>query len=151
MSSSYSGYTNTYSQARISYYGISGIPTFILRWYNKCIWRQFTEPTASYLTKYNQRIAVTSNFTIAMNGMHNGLDYTVVLTVEKVNPYSGTNLVAHLALTESDLNYGGSTYNHVTRLFVPGASGTPVNFTTKSHTDCCPWIHKECKLGSQRL
>jgi hypothetical protein len=128
VSSSAGGFTNIYSQARISYYGISGIPNSFFDGITNVLGGS-TGTYNQFLTKYNQRIAIPSNFTISLNGMNEGLDYTVVLTMENVEPYSGTNLVAHLAMTESSLNYGGSTYNFVTRLFVPGANGTPVNFT----------------------
>ncbi len=83
-----------------------------------------------FLAKYNQRKAVLSNFTISVNGGCTGLDYSVMMTMEKVNPYSGTNLVAHLAITESNRSYGGDIFNYITRLFVPSANGTPVNFTS---------------------
>jgi hypothetical protein len=83
-----------------------------------------------FLSKYNQRIAIPSDFTILLNGMSDGLDYTVVLTMENVEPYSGSNLVAHLAVSESGLTNGGNTFNYVTRLFVPDANGTPVDFSS---------------------
>ena len=83
-----------------------------------------------FLTKYNQRIAVPSNFTIALNGFNDGLNYTVVATMENVEPYSGTNLVLQFTVTESHLMYSGSEFNYVNRLMVPGASGTPVSFTS---------------------
>jgi hypothetical protein len=152
VSSSYSGFTNAYSQARISYYGISGIPNSYFDGITNVV-GGYSGTYSEFLAKYNQRIAIPSNFTIAINGMNNGLNYTVVLTMENVYPYSGTNLVAHLALTESNLNYGGSTYNHVTRLFVPNASGTSVNFTSNpiqtvvlNFTKNASWVISNCEL-----
>jgi hypothetical protein len=59
-------------------------------------------------------------------------DYTHKLTLENVEPYTGSDLVAHLAVNESGLTYGSSTYNFVTRLFVPDANGTPVDFSSNA-------------------
>jgi hypothetical protein len=78
--SSYSGFTNTYSQARISYYSISSIPNSFFDGVTNVLGGS-AATYGQFLAKYNQRKAVLSNFTIAMNGMHEGLDYTVVLTM----------------------------------------------------------------------
>ncbi len=93
VSSSAGGFTNQYSQARITYYNISGIP----RSYFDGITYVSGGGTGTYnsfLTKYNQRIVVPSSFNVSMNGMNEGLDYTVVLSLENVEPYTGTNLVS---------------------------------------------------------
>ncbi len=128
VSSSGGGLTNQYSQARVSYYGIGGIPsTFFDGVLN--VLGGSTNTYNQFVQKYNQRKAIPSKFNVFINGTNTGLNYTVVLTLENVDPYSGSNLVAHLAAHESGLTYGGSTYNHVTRLFVPNASGTPVSFS----------------------
>jgi hypothetical protein len=151
-SSSGGGFTNIYSQARISYYGISGIPNSFFDGITNVLGGG-TGTYNQFLNKYNQRIAVPSNFTIAVNGMHEGLNYTVVLNMEMVEPYSGTNLVAHLGVTESDLPYGGDIFNYVTRLFVPSASGTPVNFSSNPNqtvvldfTMNASWVLENCEF-----
>ena len=128
VASSQGGLTNIYSQARIAYYNISGIPDSYFDGILN-VSGGWSGTYNEFLAKYNQRIAVPSNFTILMNGMNDGLDYTVVLTMENVEPYSGTNLVAHLALTQSNCSYGGSIFNYVTRRLYPAASGTPVDFS----------------------
>jgi hypothetical protein len=152
VSSSSGGFTNVYSQARISYYNISGIPNTYFDGITN-VSGGSTSTYSQFLAKYNQRIAIPSNFTIAINGTNNGSNYSVMLTMEKVNQYSGTNLVVHLALTESNLSYGGSTYNHVTRLFVPGTAGTPVNFdsnpiqtVTLEFSKNVNWVGNNCEL-----
>jgi len=129
VSSSAAGFSNQYSQARISYYGIGGIPESIFDG-TLSVMGGYSGTYNEFLSKYNQRIAVESNFTVLLNGMNEGLDYTVVLTMENVEPYSGSNLVAHLAVSESGLTNGGNTFNYVTRLFVPDANGTPVDFSS---------------------
>ncbi len=127
--SSAGGFTNQYGQARLSLYGISGIPNSFFDGITNVLGGG-TSTYNAFVTKYNQRIAIPSNFTVGINGFNDGLDYTVLMALENVEPYAGTNLVAHLAVTESNCSYGGSVYNFVTRLFVPGTSGTPLDFST---------------------
>jgi hypothetical protein len=89
----------------------------------------------TYLAKVNQRLAVPSNFTLALNGFNDGLNYTVIVTMEMVEPYTGTNLVMQFTVTESHIpeNWGGLTeVNHVNRLMVPGANGTLLDFSTQT-------------------
>lgn len=130
-SSSGGNLPSSYATARMNYYGISGIPNS----YFDGITNVSGGGTGTYnafLAKYNQRIAVASNFTAAINGAGDGLDYTVMLNFEMVEPYSGTNLVAHLAVNESGIVNGGSTYNYATRLFTPDANGTPLDFSSST-------------------
>jgi PKD repeat protein len=50
-----------------------------------------------------------------------------------VEPYSGGDLVFHLAITESNIPYtwyNQTEVNHVCRLMVPDAYGTPLDFST---------------------
>jgi hypothetical protein len=152
VASSGGGFTNIYSQARVAYYGISGIPNSYFDGITNVLGGS-TNTYAQFLAKYNQRIAVPSNFTIGLNGMNEGLDYTVLLNMEMVEPYPGTNLVAHLALTQSHCSFGGSLYNFVTRLFVPNASGTPVYFTSNpvqtavlQFTMNSAWVLDDCEF-----
>jgi len=89
----------------------------------------------AYLAKVNQRMAIPSNFTLAVNGFNEGLDYTVLVTMEMVEPFAGTNLVLQFTVTESHIpqNWGGLTeVNHVNRLMVPGATGTPLDFSSQT-------------------
>jgi hypothetical protein len=86
----------------------------------------------NYLGKVNQRMGVMSSFTLAMNGFNENLAYTILITAEKVAPYTGTNLVLHFAWVESHIpeNWQGLTeVNFVNRLMVPGANGTPIDFS----------------------
>lgn len=86
----------------------------------------------NYLGKVNQRMGVMSSFNLAMNGFNEDLAYTILITAEKVAPYTGTNLVLHFVWVESHIpeNWGGlSEVNFVNRLMVPGANGTPLDFS----------------------
>jgi len=129
VSSSAGGLTNVYSQARITYYGIGGIPESFFDGVTSVLGGG-TGTYNSFVSKYNQRIAVPSNFTVGINGFNDGNDYTVLVTVDNVEPYTGTNIVLHFAVTESGFAYGGDVYNHVTRLLAPDQNGTPLDFTS---------------------
>ena len=127
-------YTNTASNTRASYYGgMSSIPT---AYFDGIINVGGGSHTASmytsYLPKYQQRIAILSSFTIDMAVSSSGLDYTVDVTVTKVDEYDGTNLVFQLALTESHIQeawQGQSELMFVERLMAPSASGTALDFS----------------------
>jgi len=131
VASSGGGFTNIYSQARITYYGISGIPNSFFDGITNVLGGS-TGTYSQFLTKYNQRIDVSSHFTIQLNGNHTGLNYDVIATIEKVGTYTGANPVFQFAISESNLSYSGDVYNHVTRLLAPNANGTTVNFTSGS-------------------
>ena len=145
-------FANTYSVARNSYYGNILYPTAMFDGVLSVEGGSYQ----SYLSKYNQRIAIPSSFTLAMNGFNDGLDYTVVITAEKVDAYSGTNLVLQFGLTESEISYSWQGQNHlnfVNRLMVPNAYGTPLNFSDKeteivtlNFTIDASWVTEHCEL-----
>jgi len=131
VASSYSGFTNVYSQARITYYGISGIPNSFFDGVLNVLGGS-TGTYSQFVTKYNQRINIQSFFTIQLNGTHTGLNYDVLATITKVGNYTGANPVFQFVISESNLSYGGDVFNHVTRLMVPNANGTTLNFSSGS-------------------
>ena len=152
VSSSAGGFTNPYSQARVSYYGISGIPNSYFDGITNVLGGS-TGTYSAFLAKYNQRIAVPSDFTASINGFNDGLDYTVVLNFEKVAPNSATNIVAHLVVTESGRSYGGSVFNYITRLMVPNQNGTPVDFSSNPNQSVSldfsmapDWVINNCEF-----
>jgi hypothetical protein len=142
-------YQNTYSTARISYYGITGFPHVK---FDGILSQSGASGNMypNYLNKVNQRMNVLSNFTLLMNGSNEDLAYTIMITAEKVAPYAGTNLVLHFVWVESHIpqNWGGLTeVNFVNRLMVPGASGTPLDFSvnpvqaiTLNFTKTASWV-----------
>jgi len=128
VASSGGGLTNPSSQARISYYGISGIPNSYFDG-TISVLGGGTGTYNAFVNAYNTRKAIESDFTVAINGFNSGSDYTVLMSMENVEPNTSSSLVAHLAVTESGC-VSGSVYNYVTRLFVPSANGTPVDFSS---------------------
>ncbi len=73
-----------------------------------------------------------------------------------VEPYAGSNLVLHLAVTESHIPYtwyGLPELNHVCRLMVPGANGTPLDFSSSDTLEFDfsfsldpEWVTENCEL-----
>jgi len=116
------------SNARNSYYNITGYPTAYFDGGNPVVGGSHTVSSyPSYLLKYNAAIAVLSDFTLDMTYTHTGLDYDVAIDIDEVGNYAGTNLVIHLALTESHIeeNWQGMTeLNFVSRAMYPDQNGT---------------------------
>ncbi len=127
-------YANNYSNARNSYYAITGYPTAAFDGLLKVVGGNHTTSMfPQYLPKYNQRIAIPSNIDMSMAVSNTGLDYTVVVTMTKVGNLTATNMVLQFCLTQSNImvNWQGQTHlEHVNRLMVPDQSGTPVDFTS---------------------
>jgi hypothetical protein len=129
-------YAYTASNARNTYYNITGYPTAFFNGGNSVVGGSHTESMyGSYLPKYNSAIAVLSDFTMDLSETHNGLDYTVTIDVNEVGNYTGENLVVQLALTESHIqvNWQGMTeVNFVSRAMYPSHLGTTYTGGTSS-------------------
>lgn len=150
-------FQNDYSLARHSYYGGGGVPN---AWFGGVQNVIGGYPSGSmytnYLPVYNQRIAIQSNFTVAMNGFNDGSDFTVLVTIENVEPYAGTNLVLQFTLTESHIphSWGGLTEaNHVNRFMAPDQFGTPLDFSSSTTQTVLlefsadpSWVIEDCEL-----
>ncbi len=151
-------YTNTYSNARNSYYSITGFPTSkfdgVLTYVGGGSASQSNYN--NYLPLYNQRIAINSSFIIQLNGSSIGNDYSVIATVTKVATYSGPNPVLHFVLTQSNIaqSWQGMTeLNFVERLMVPNQNGTIINFSSGdvqvanlSFTKDVSWPLADCEI-----
>ncbi len=125
-------YANTYSNARNSYYNITSYPTAVFDGLLKVVGGSHTVSMyPQYLPKYNQRIAILANLTLSMDVTHNGLNYTAVITINKVNTITATDLKLHFFVTQSNImqNWQGQTHlEHVNRLMVPNQNGTAISF-----------------------
>lgn len=150
-------FQNSYATARISYYGMSGFPTAKFDGVLTKVGGNHTQSMYSqYLALYNQRIVIPSSFTLSINGNNTGLNYDVMITADKVASFTGTNLVLHLALTESEIPYnwqGMNELNFVERLMVPNQNGTPLDFSAQStqvvnlnFTLNSSWNENHCEL-----
>ncbi len=150
-------YANTASNARNSYYGITGYPTAFFDGGNEVVGGSGTSSMyTTYLPKYNNAIAVQSDFTMALSFVQNGNDLDVTVDMEMVNTYSGANTVLQLSLTESHIpeNWGGlSEVNFVNRGMYPDHSGTTLDFASSSVitenftiTPDASWDLENCEL-----
>jgi PKD repeat protein len=126
-------YTNIYSNARNSFYGISGYPTAFFDGGNSVVGGSHTESMYPYYwPKVQQRMNIPSPVTLQVWGSHTDLTYDVTVTVTKVADINGSNIKLHLCLTESDIIFawqGMSEVNYVDRLMVPDQLGTELDFT----------------------
>lgn len=125
-------FANQYSNARNSYYAVSGFPTAFFDGILSVVGgNHYNSMYPSYLPKYNQRIATPSSYTMDMQISNQGLSYTAVITVTKVAPSSATNIKLHFFVTQSHISYNWQGQNHVNfvnRLMVPNQNGTPLSF-----------------------
>ncbi|HPT04983.1 MAG TPA: Omp28-related outer membrane protein, partial [Bacteroidales bacterium] len=150
-------FANAASDARNTYYNLTGFPTAHFDGVLEVVGGDHTQSMyASYLPKYNQRIAVPSSFKINMTFSHVGNDYTVNAQIIKLASYTGSNLVFQLALTESDIIYswqGQPKLDFVERLMVPNQNGTALDFSandtinlTENFTMDASWVAENCEL-----
>ncbi|MEF3694770.1 MAG: Omp28-related outer membrane protein [Candidatus Cloacimonadota bacterium] len=131
-------YANTYSNARNSYYAISGYPTANFDGQNPYVGGSGTASMYNnYLPRVNARLAIPSKYTIATTGTNDGLNYSLAVTVSKPEADTNTNVVLHAVITETDIpqNWFNQTHvDNVNRLMVPNQSGTPINLGTGEST-----------------
>jgi len=127
-------YANNYSNARNTFYGITGYPTATFDGNQAVVGGNHTTSMYnSYLPKYNSAIAVVSPVEMEMTETHVGLDYTITITLTKVDNITAANMKLLFAVTQSDImvNWQGQTHlEHVNRLMVPDQNGTVVDFTS---------------------
>jgi len=131
------GYANTFSNARNSYYGISGYPTAFFDGSGTLVGGAACpngNVYSSYLPLYNTAYAVVSPLVIDISGTNTGNNYDITLSINKLNTITPTDLKVHLVLTESHIpevwpSAGCmSELNFVNRLMVPDENGTSISF-----------------------
>lgn len=150
-------YTNDYSNARNSFYAITGYPTTVFDGGDAVVGGSATNTMyGSFFPKVDARMTVQTpielDFTFTDNGNNN---YTVSADISKVGTYD-SDLVMHLFVTESHIaeNWGIMTdLNFVNRLMVPDQNGTALDFSggndlTKELTfDMDPsWVSDNCEF-----
>jgi len=127
-------YAYTASNARNSYYTITGYPTAIFDGYKRLVGGDHSVSLyTSYLPIYESEYALRTAFGITISdGYSSGNNYSVNVTVDRFGetPFSNSNLVLQLALTQSHImvNWQGQTHlEFVSRAMAPNAAGTPIN------------------------
>ena len=152
-------FTNSYSNARIAYYGITGFPTAVFDGVDYYVGGSNTQSMYQYyLPIYEGRIGINSPLTVGIFGQNTGQDYNLTVSVNRVAtiPSDFDNLVLHVVLTESHIpfNWQGQTeVSFVERLMMPDENGTMVDLlnnqsinTGLSFTLDPSWVTDECEL-----
>jgi len=131
-------FANTYSNARNTYYAITGYPTALFDGLNRIAGGSATQSMyGQYLPRVNARLAVPSHYTLAAFGAGSGTNWTVVVNVGKPEADDNTNVVLHASITQSGIpfNWGNqTTVENVNRLMVPNQNGTPITLNTGEQT-----------------
>jgi len=151
-------YTNAASNARNSYYNISGYPTATFDGGSAYVGGSATQSLyPQYLGRYNQKIAIPSSFSVDIQGSSSGLiDYNVDVTIEMVDAYAGSDIRLHCVVTESEIQeywQGQSELNFVQRLMLPTHSGIQLDFSggdvieqNYTFTLDPSWVAEHCEI-----
>lgn len=152
-------YATDTSNARNTYYGISGYPTGIFDGTLSYVGgNNTTSIINSYMPLYQQRNAVKTPINVFIYGEENREDYDITVRVDKHAPLPYQNLVLHLTITESDIAYnwqGQNHFNFVNRMMYPTWEGTPINLVsapigtndfTLSIAKDPSWITTNCEM-----
>lgn len=124
------------SDARNTYYEITGYPTAIFDGIKKLVGGNHTTSLyTSYLPIYESRYAIKSAFGLTVSGSASGNNFNISVVVDRYGetPFANSNLVLHMALTQSHLqvNWQGQTHlEYVSRVMVPDANGTPIDLSS---------------------
>ena len=154
-------FTNSYSNARNTYYGISGFPTAVFDGVEYFVGGSQTQSMyQNYLPIYEGRKEIMSAFSVDIFGDHSGLDYNVVVKLNRLAaiPPNWNNLVVHFTVTESDIpfNWFGQTeVDYCERLMVPNELGTPVDLINNTLLEIplsfalnASWVTDNCELAA---
>ncbi|MEI7897411.1 MAG: T9SS type A sorting domain-containing protein, partial [bacterium] len=127
-------YAYTASNARNNYYGITGYPTAIFDGHKLLVGGDHSVSLyTSYLPIYESEYAFKTAFGITVgNGTRTGNNYSLSVVVDRFGetPFANSNLVLHLALTQSHMmvSWQGQTHlEYVSRVMAPDASGTTIS------------------------
>jgi len=125
---------NAFSNGRNSMYAITGYPTSVFDGKLQSVGGSTTGTTyVAFNQKYQQRMQVSSPVVMSMEVSNSGLDYTVTITMTKVDVINSDNLHLVFFVTESELyapSSWGAGCQFANRLMVPSKDGTVVDFTS---------------------
>jgi len=154
-------YTNSYSNARNTYYGINGFPTAVFDGVESFVGGDHTLSMYQYyLPIYEGRKAIMSAFSVDIFGTNSGSDYNVIVKLNKLAaiPPTWNNLVVHFTVTESDIPFswqGQTEVDYAERLMVPNELGTSVDLINNSQIEIplsfslnASWVTDKCQLAA---
>jgi len=132
-------YAYAASNARNTYYSISGFPTAVFNGVTSFVGGNHTTSMYStYLPIYNAQYAIKTAFGLTISGSHLGDNYTMNINVAKLAQTAASNMVLHVAVTQSHIieSWQGQTHlEFVSRLMAPNENGTPLNFGANTQLD----------------
>lgn len=153
-------FTNSYSDARNAYYGISGYPTAVFDGVEYFVGGDNTQSMyQNYLPIYQNRKALMSAFSVDIFGTNSGLDYNILVKLNRLAniPPTWNDLVVHLVLTETDIPFswqGQSQVDYCQRLMIPNENGTSVDLINNSYIEIplsfnknSAWVTAKCQLS----
>ena len=144
--------------ARTSYYGITGYPhtQFDGEWDEHSGGSTGASLYSTFLPKVTARMAIQTDFTIEIFGDNVGNNYDIIVRINEVSDYSGSNLKVRFALTETDIPYNWQNQSMITyceRTMAPDAEGTPLTISTGQEVDVNlnftfdnSWVASNCEL-----
>jgi hypothetical protein len=130
-------FTNTAGVYRANYYNVSGTPTAKIDGVYTKIGGSHTQSMySSYLSYYNMRTNVESDFNITISGTSAGQTaYNVEVTIENVGNYQADDIKMYGVVIESDISQywqGQSVLNFVERMMLPSQQGEILDFSGSS-------------------
>jgi len=152
-------FTNTYSDARNTYYGISGFPTAVFDGVEYFVGGSNTQSMyENYLPIYEGRKDLMSAFSVDIFGTNSGLNYNVILKLNRMAaiPPTWNNLVVHFTITETDIPFswqGQTEVDYCERLMVPNELGTSVDLINNTEIEIplsfsldASWVSDNCQF-----
>lgn len=131
-------YANTYSNARNTWYAITGYPTALFDGLNRIAGGSSSQSMyGQYLPRVTARLAVPSHYTLSAAGSNSGNDYMVIVNIGKPEVDDNTNVVLHASVTQSNIPvvWGNQTeVDNVNRIMIPNQNGTPISLNTGEQT-----------------
>lgn len=124
-------YANDDSNARNSYYGITGYPTGVFDGLLRYVGgNNTTSVFPSYLPLYQERAPIKTPISLDIYGEVTRDTYDMTIRINKHANLVNPNLVLHFAITESEIPYnwqGQTEFNFVNQMMVPSHLGTPID------------------------
>jgi hypothetical protein len=150
-------YTTSESNARNTYYGITGVPTGFFDGILTVGGGDHTNSMySSYLPKVNTRLAVSSDFTLRGTAALNNNAMSVQAVAKLMEPNTNTNIRMQIVLVESDIMISWQGQNHidfVERSMFPNANGTVVTFNSNPRQSVIgdftlgtAWVHDNMEV-----
>lgn len=124
-------YETTSSAARVDYYSITGFPTAFFDGTISMVGGSANQSLyANYVPLVDERNAIKVGIETKMSVHPTERGYTVYATISKYGPVANTNLIAHFAVTESNIPENWfimDELDYVERLMLPSAEGTQID------------------------